>query len=239
MANTGYQAYTTLEQYYVLTGLPTGVTKPNDPGDPDYVAPVLNLIDCPLPTTTSTTSTTTTAEPTTSTTTTTTTAEPTTTSTTSTTTTEEPTTSTTTTTTTLEPTTTTSTTTTTTTLGIATFTGDFILCVASGSTADYRAQDGSATVGHFTTTSPITANNCSGGINVTGSLTSAQGPLIILVPSVPGGNTATIVAQGIGATNAAVTTAVVGDVLRIIITPNSYPTTVSLGPGGTLTVTFP
>ena len=185
-------------------------------------------------TTTSTTSTTTTAPPTTtSTTTTTTTATPTTTSTT-------------TSTTTLdcgisgsavETTATSTTTSTTTATPIATFTGDFNLCVASGSTANYRAQDGSATSGHFTTTSTITANNCSGPVNVTGSLTSAQGPLIILVPSVPSGDTATIVAQGIGATNAVITTAVVGGVLRIIITPNSYPTTVTLN--STLTVTFP
>ena len=186
-------------------------------------------------TTTSTTSTTTTA-PTTTSTTTTTTSAPTTT------------TSTTTTTTTLDcalsgsavettPTTTSTTTSTTTATPIALFTGDFILCVASGSTANYRAQDGSATSGHFTTTSTITANNCSGPINVTGSLTSAQGPLIILVPSVPSGDTATIVAQGIGATNAVITTAVVGNILRIIITPNSYPTTVTLN--STLTVTFP
>jgi hypothetical protein len=185
-------------------------------------------------TTTSTTTTTTTAPTTTTSTTTTTTTSPTTT------------TSTTTSTTTLdcgisgsavETTPTTSTTTSTTTAGIATFTGDFNLCVQAGSTADYRAQDGSATSGHFTTTSTITAPNCSGPVNVTGSLTSAQGPLIILVPSVPSGNTAAIVAQGIGATNATITTAVVGGVLRIIITPNSYPTTVTLN--STLTVTFP
>jgi len=94
MANTGYQAYTTLEQYYVATGLPTGTTKPNTIGDPDYVAPVLDLVDCPLPTTTttSTTSTTTTAPTTTSTTSTTTTAPTTTTSTTTSTTTIPPTT---------------------------------------------------------------------------------------------------------------------------------------------------
>jgi hypothetical protein len=120
---------------------------------------------------------------------------------------------------------------------VTTFTGDFTLCVQAGATADYRAQDGSATSGHFTTTATITAPNCSGPVNVSGTLTSAQGPLIILVPSVPSGSTATIVAQGIGATNAVITTGVVSGILRIIITPNSYPSTVTLN--GTLTVTFP
>ena len=120
---------------------------------------------------------------------------------------------------------------------VTTFTGDFNLCVQLGSIADYRAQDGSATSGHFTTTATIVQNTCSGPVNVSGTLTSAQGPLIILVPSVPSGSTATIVAQGIGATNAVVTTSVVSGILRIIITPNSYPSTVTLN--GTLTVTFP
>jgi len=119
----------------------------------------------------------------------------------------------------------------------ATFDGDFTLCVQAGATSDYRAQDGSFTPGHFTTTSTIVQNTCSGPVDVSGTLTSTQGPLIILVPSVPSGDTAVIVAQGIGATNAVITTAVVSGVLRIIITPNSYPTTVILN--GTLTVTFP
>lgn len=186
-------------------------------------------------TTSTSTSTTTSTSTSTSTSTTTTTITPTTT----TTTTVEPTT--TTTTTTIEPTTTTTTTvpptttTTTTVAPITTFAGDFTLCVEVGSTEDFRAQDGSATSGHFATTSSITAGNCSGPVNVSGTLTSAQGPLIILVPSVPTGNTATIVAQGIGATNAVITTAVVSGILRIIITPNSYPSTVTLN--GTLTVT--
>lgn len=120
---------------------------------------------------------------------------------------------------------------------VTTFTGDFTLCVQAGATADYRAQDGSATSGHFTTTATIIAPNCSGPVNVSGTLTLAQGPLIILVPSVPSGSTATIVAQGIGATNAVITTGVISGILRIIITPNSYPSTVTLN--GTLTVTFP
>lgn len=41
MTNTGYKAYTTLEQYNVYSGNATGVTKPNTVGDADYVAPVL------------------------------------------------------------------------------------------------------------------------------------------------------------------------------------------------------
>lgn len=49
MSNTGFKAYTDLEQYYLDNGTATGVTKPNTIGDPDYVAPVLDLIFCPLP----------------------------------------------------------------------------------------------------------------------------------------------------------------------------------------------
>lgn len=49
MSNTGYKAYTNLEQYYLDNGVATGVTKPNTIGDPDYVAPVLDLTYCPLP----------------------------------------------------------------------------------------------------------------------------------------------------------------------------------------------
>lgn len=47
--NTGYKAWATLEQYNVATGVATGTTKPNDPGDPDYVAPVYDPATCPLP----------------------------------------------------------------------------------------------------------------------------------------------------------------------------------------------
>ena len=49
MSNTGFKAYTNLEQYYLDNGIATGVTKPNTIGDPDYVAPVLDLTFCPLP----------------------------------------------------------------------------------------------------------------------------------------------------------------------------------------------
>jgi len=48
--NTGKKGYQTLEQYDVATGLATGLTKPNTPGDPDYVPPVTDLVSCPLPT---------------------------------------------------------------------------------------------------------------------------------------------------------------------------------------------
>lgn len=49
MSNTGFKAYTNLEQYYLDNGVATGITKPNTIGDPDYVAPVLDLTFCPLP----------------------------------------------------------------------------------------------------------------------------------------------------------------------------------------------
>lgn len=49
MSNTGFKAYTDLEQYYLDNGNATGVTKPNSPSDPDYIAPVLDLVFCPLP----------------------------------------------------------------------------------------------------------------------------------------------------------------------------------------------
>lgn len=47
--NTGYKAWTTLEQYRADTGVATGLTKPNDPEDPDYVPPEFDPDTCPLP----------------------------------------------------------------------------------------------------------------------------------------------------------------------------------------------
>ena len=47
MANTGMKGWSTLEEYYIDTGLPTGFTKPNVPGDPDYVPPVSDPAFCP------------------------------------------------------------------------------------------------------------------------------------------------------------------------------------------------
>ena len=48
MANTGRKIYANLTQIYVDTGLPTGeADKPNDPVDPDYVPPVIDLVTCP------------------------------------------------------------------------------------------------------------------------------------------------------------------------------------------------
>ncbi len=46
MANTGIKIVLTLEE--LLNGVPTGVTKVNAPGDPDYVAPFEDLVGCPV-----------------------------------------------------------------------------------------------------------------------------------------------------------------------------------------------
>ena len=227
--------------YYTVDSDCGGGTCPIPSNSALVTVTVLETPTTTTTTTTSTTTTTTTPPPTTtttSTTSTTTTAEPTTTtSTTSTTTTAEPTTttSTTTSTTTAEPTTT-STTTTTTTVGVANFEGSFILCVDSSSIKDFKARDASFTVGHFTETAPITPGNCSGPVDVTGSLTSAQGPLKIAIPSVPVGFTAVIVANIVGAFNASSSIAIVGGVLQVLITPNSYPSTINLS--GTVTVKY-
>ncbi len=43
---TGYKAFNFLEQYYTATGENTGVTKPNSPSDPDYIAPVVDETAC-------------------------------------------------------------------------------------------------------------------------------------------------------------------------------------------------
>lgn len=47
MANTGYIQYLNLIEVDSATGLPTGNTKPNVPGDPDYVFPRLDVVLCP------------------------------------------------------------------------------------------------------------------------------------------------------------------------------------------------
>lgn len=44
----GYKGYRTLEEYDILTGNPTGQTKPNVPGDPDYVHPIYDPTSCPV-----------------------------------------------------------------------------------------------------------------------------------------------------------------------------------------------
>jgi len=49
MSNTGYKAYANLEEYYLDNGVATGLIKSNDIGDPDYIAPVLDYVFCPLP----------------------------------------------------------------------------------------------------------------------------------------------------------------------------------------------
>ncbi|WP_291911004.1 hypothetical protein [Chitinophaga sp. CB10] len=48
MANTGMKQYALLVQYSATTGLPTGVVKPNVPGDPDYVPPAPDPTGCPF-----------------------------------------------------------------------------------------------------------------------------------------------------------------------------------------------
>jgi len=47
--NTGYYAYSTLEEYYVDTLQATGVTKSNAQEDANYIAPTYNITTCPLP----------------------------------------------------------------------------------------------------------------------------------------------------------------------------------------------
>ena len=46
--NTGLLIYTILIQINDTTGLPTGVTKPNNPDDPDYIAPLIDEEMCPI-----------------------------------------------------------------------------------------------------------------------------------------------------------------------------------------------
>ena len=50
--NTGRKIFTSLIEVFADTGLPTGNTKPNVIGDPDYISPVNDLIACPITTTT-------------------------------------------------------------------------------------------------------------------------------------------------------------------------------------------
>lgn len=45
----GYVIHTILEEYTVSTGINTGVTKANDPIDPDYIAGYYDVEVCPLP----------------------------------------------------------------------------------------------------------------------------------------------------------------------------------------------
>lgn len=48
MANTGLKIYQFLIQVDATTLIPTGLRKANVPGDPDYVLPVADYIDCPI-----------------------------------------------------------------------------------------------------------------------------------------------------------------------------------------------
>jgi hypothetical protein len=45
--NTGEKGFTNLQEYNTITNLPTGATKPNDSGDPDYIEPVSDNATCP------------------------------------------------------------------------------------------------------------------------------------------------------------------------------------------------
>lgn len=47
--NTGFKAWTTLEQINIIGNVVTGLEKPNVTTDPDYVEPVYDLTSCPLP----------------------------------------------------------------------------------------------------------------------------------------------------------------------------------------------
>lgn len=46
MANSGYKSFETLELYYKDNNSPTGIEKPNVITDPDYIAPVLDTVNC-------------------------------------------------------------------------------------------------------------------------------------------------------------------------------------------------
>lgn len=48
MPNTGQKVVLTLQEVDQDTGIPTGNTKPNVIGDPDYIAPYIDTIDCPI-----------------------------------------------------------------------------------------------------------------------------------------------------------------------------------------------
>ena len=47
MENTGYKSFETLERYYTDDRTSTGETKPNIVTDPDYIAPFLDITNCP------------------------------------------------------------------------------------------------------------------------------------------------------------------------------------------------
>lgn len=48
MANTGTKIILTLQEVLLPGMTPTGNTKPNDPLDPDYIAPTEDLTECPV-----------------------------------------------------------------------------------------------------------------------------------------------------------------------------------------------
>lgn len=47
MQNTGFKSFETLERYFTDDGSSTGETKPNLVTDPDYIAPVRDIAECP------------------------------------------------------------------------------------------------------------------------------------------------------------------------------------------------
>jgi hypothetical protein len=48
MSNTGVKIYRFLKEVNIVSGLPTGLVKPNVSSDPDYVAPVADYATCPI-----------------------------------------------------------------------------------------------------------------------------------------------------------------------------------------------
>jgi hypothetical protein len=48
-SNTGYKIYSQLQEIYTSTSVPTGRTKNNVQGQPDYIAPILDITTCTIP----------------------------------------------------------------------------------------------------------------------------------------------------------------------------------------------
>jgi hypothetical protein len=116
---------------------------------------------------------------------------------------------------------------------IVSFSGNFTLANDAGSAANFRAQDGSITSGHFTTTAYLTPGT-SATPTVSGTL-PPDNPFRITVNSTGNLTKPIIISQGISATSASVSSYYSGNVLYVKVTPNSYSSSVILS--GTLTVT--
>jgi hypothetical protein len=137
------------------------------------------------------------------------------------------------------PTTTTSTTTTTTLApGDVTYTGFFELVVDPTSEKAFRALDVSITGGHFPVTN-VAIGGSSGTINVSGIINTGDKALKIGVPPNP---TPMVIAEivsnsvGVVTSNATISTDTSSGYLKLIVTPNTAPSTVQLS--GTLTVKY-